>query len=875
MKELLFVEKYSGLSEREVEKRIKEHGLNVIQLEKKGSLLKIFIHQFTSLFIIILIIAAGISYFLGEKLETLAILSIIVFNGILGFAQEYKASKAVEALREMDVTHAKVIRDGVIRKIDSARIVPGDIIVLEEGDKIPADGKIIQSKVWCNEAIITGESDAVERKEGDKIIANTNVIKGRAFAKVVKTGKNTEFGKIAKLTIETKKDKTPLEKDLEVFSKKLATIILLIIIVIFIFNSLRSADIMESLMFALSLAISAIPEGLPIVVTVTLSLGVLKMVKKNALVKRLLSVQSLGSVDVICSDKTGTITKNEITVKVVWMDGKEYTISGIGYKPYGDIFYENKKIVPSTHLLKLFEIASLCTTAEIEDVEKPVGDSTELSILYAGMKMGINKNKLKERFPIITMFTFDSELKRMSTVHNENGKYLVCVKGSVEGLLERSKNILYNGKYVRITEKIKKEIIEEMEQDARKSYRVLGVAMKSVEHGGSEFDREEIEKDLTFIGFMGMYDAPNDNVRESIQLCLESGIDVKMVTGDYKGTAVAIGKEIGLIGEYEEINEINITGEEIDELSDKELDERVMGIKIFSRVSPKQKLRILQSIKRNGKRVAMTGDGVNDAPALKYADVGISMGINGTDVTKESSDVILLDDNFSTIVEAIKEGRTIFNNIKKFIYYLLGSNFAEIIVIFNVLLVVALGLNSSANFIAMTVPLLPLQILWINLITDGLPAIALGNDPPSKGIMKQKNKDKILSMKEIKELILISIIIGLPSIYILLTQSNFEIIRTMLFNYLVFVQIIYVLSIRTSNFILSRELFSNKFLLLTILISGGLQFLILNYEPLSSIMRIAPLGMGEWKIIFGSILLVIGIIEILKCKRRGKMEIFK
>jgi P-type Ca2+ transporter type 2C len=868
------MEKFKGLSEKEAKEKIKKYGLNVIEYKKTTSPFKIFISQFTSLFIIILILAALLSYTLGETLETMAILFIVIFNGILGFIQEYKASKAVEALQKMDVTTAKVIRDGIIKKIDSANIVPGDVIILEEGDKIPADAEIMDSKIWCNVAIITGESEPVEKKEKDEVMANTIVVKGRAVAKVLKTGKETEFGKIAELTIITKKDKTPLEKDLEEFSKKIAIIIFFIISVIFVFMLVRTGDIIEGLMFAVSLAISAIPEGLPIVVTVTLSLGILKLAKNNALVKRLLSVQSLGSVDVICTDKTGTLTKNELTIKMAWVDGNEYDITGTGYIGKGDVLYNGKKIVPPNNLLETIKTASLCTTAEIEHVEKPIGDPTELSILYAGMKMGLSKEVLERRYPLLSVFPFDSDLKRMSTVHNDNNKYLICVKGGLEIILNHSKEISYKGKIIKINEKIKKEIMESMEKNAKKSYRIIGVAMKSVELNGTEFDREEVEKDLTFLGFIGMYDAPNENVKESVKLCLESGIDVKMITGDHKITAMAIGKEIELIDGDEDENEVNITGEELDKIDDEELDKRVLKIKIFSRVSPEQKLRILKSIKRNGKRVAMTGDGVNDAPALKYADIGISMGINGTDVAKESSDVILLDDNFSTIVEAVKQGRTIFRNINKFIYYLVGSNFAEILVIINVLIVVVLELNSSANVIAMTVPLLPLQLLWINLVTDGFPAIALGNEPASKETMKKKIAEKILSKRRIIELIFMSAIISLPSIYIVLTQNNFETIRTMIFNYLVFVQMFYVLSIRTPNFIFGKELFSNPGLLGMICLSFVLQLIVINFEPLTSIMHVTPLTIDNWIVIAGSILITIGIFEGIKKFLKGKIEIF-
>lgn len=868
------MEKYKGLSEKEAKEKIEKYGLNVIEYKKTTSPIKIFISQFTSLFIIILILAALLSYALGETIETIAILLIVVFNGFLGFIQEYKASKAVEALKKMDVTTAKVIRDGIIKKIDSANIVPGDIIILEEGDKIPADAEIIDSKIWTNEAIITGESEPVEKKEKGEVMANTVVVKGRAVAKVLKTGKETEFGKIAELTIITKKDKTPLEKDLEEFSKKIAIIIFFVISVIFVFMYIRTGNLMEGLMFAVSLAISAIPEGLPIVVTVTLSLGVLKLAKSNALVKRLLSVQSLGSVDVICTDKTGTLTKNELTIKMTWVDGNEYDITGTGYIGKGDVLHKDRKIVPPNNLLETIKIASLCTTAEIEHVEKPIGDPTELSILFAGMKMGISKKVLERRYPLISVFPFDSDLKRMSTVHKDNSKYLICVKGGLEIILEHSKNIFYKGKKIKINEKIKKEIMESMEKNARKSYRIIGVAMKSVELNGTEFDRDEVEKDLTFLGFIGMYDAPNDNVKESIRLCLESGIDVKMITGDHKITAMAIGKEIKLINGDEDESEINITGKELNEIEDEELDKIVLKIKIFSRVSPEQKLRILKSIKRNGKRVAMTGDGVNDAPALKYADVGISMGINGTDVAKESSDVILLDDNFSTIVEAVKQGRSIFRNISKFIYYLVGSNFAEILVIINVLIVVALGLNSSADVAAMTVPLLPLQLLWINLVTDGFPAIALGNEPASKEAMKKKIADKILTRRRILELIFMSAIMSLPSIYIVLTQDNFETIRSMIFNYLVFVQIFYVFSIRTPRFILGRDLFSNPALLSMVSLSFVLQLAVINFEPLTSIMHVTPMSLEMWGVVGVSVLLVLAVFESIKIILKGKIEIF-
>jgi Ca2+-transporting ATPase len=540
----------------------------------------------------------------------------------------------------------------------------------------------------------------------------------------------------------------------------------------------------------------------------------------------------------------------------------------------------NKSVAPNKQVRDMLAYAAMCTTAEIEAAERPVGDPTEISLLFAAKKIGISKTDALKKLPLVTEFNFDSKLKRMTTVHSTDGHYLICTKGAVEMLLEKCERIEKDGKPEKLSAADKKKIIEKMEQYAESSYRVIGVAHKIVELGSKEFDRQKIESGLTFLGMVAMYDAPRDEVYDAVKMCRKAGIDVKMLTGDYEKTAIAVAKEIGLLDENDRsAKRYAITSEQLDNMSDRELDKAVLDAKVFSRMTPEQKLRILRSLKRCKKVVAMTGDGVNDAPALKLADVGVAMGIMGTDVAKESGDIILLDDNFATIVEAIREGRTIFANIKKFIYSLLGHNLAEVIIVMVVATLAELALLSSTNlsFYEFIIPLLPLQLLWINLITDGLPAVALGFDPPAKDIMQRKTaKESILSKNVLAQLAILSVIIALPALIIFYYAPSLGfsvgLTRTIIFTYVVTVELVAVLSIRAKSFFLT-QLFSNKFLIAMIGISLIAQLLAL-YTPLSTVLGTVPLTVENWYLVIGGIVFVLVAMELAKLILKEKIVLF-
>ncbi|MGC8923801.1 MAG: cation-translocating P-type ATPase [Candidatus Micrarchaeia archaeon] len=872
---VMFKEKLQGLSDAEASKRLKEHGPNILEIAEEISPIKIFIDQFRSLFVLVLLAAAIISFAINETLDSIAIFAILILNSILGFIQEYRASKAIEALRKISVQYARVVRNGIIKVLDSKYIVPGDVILIEEGDKIPADCEVYESiNLECDEAIITGESRPVKKEKGDAVYANTLVVRGRGTCIAKKTGLETQFGKIALLTTKTTKEEVPLEVELNKMSKRMTILILFIALTIFIISYFSEKSLIETFMFSVSLAVAAIPEGLPIVVTITLAIGVQRMARKNAIVKRMLAVQGLGSVDVICTDKTGTLTKNEMAIRKIWCDGLEYDVTGSGYSDKGTLMIKNMPVIPSKQTANMLKYAMLCTTGQIEDVEKPIGDPTEISILYAAKKIGLSKKDALKDMPLIVEFGFDSSLKRMTTVHQDGKNYLICTKGAVESLLGICNRVLINGKIYRLDKKKEKEILQKMEEYANNAYRVIGVAY-GIKQKSSKASREETEKNLVFMGMLAMYDAPREEVYAAIDACKKANIDVKMLTGDYEKTAIAIAKEIGLLSnEDNDFERFCLNGEQISNLTDDELAEKVKEVKIFSRVSPDQKMRVLKALKRNNKIVAMTGDGVNDAPSLKLADIGIAMGIMGTDVARESGDIVLMDDNFATIVEAVKEGRTIMNNIMKFVYYLISANFSELIIITGIILFAELStLNSTGEFL---LPLLPLHILWINLLTDGLPAIALGVDPVEKNLAKNNGKRKeLLSFRSIIELAIISLIISLPAfgLFFVSRENGYstQLIRTILFTYIVVSELALVFIIRTRGFSVIK-LFTNKYLVLAVLVSLLLHLYIL-YSPANEIMKVTPLLAENWQMILIGVLLVMILLESIKLALPNKSEI--
>ena len=711
-----------GLSEASAEERLKQYGLNEIKEGKKISPWEIFFAQFKSVVIWILILATIISAFLKEYIDAIVILVIIVLIAVIGFFQEYKAERAIEALKKLASLKAVVIRDGNKKEIDAKQLVPGDLIFLETGDKVPADARLIEVfNLQTQEAALTGESspvskltkelpektDTADRK--NMVFSSTIVTSGRAKAIVVATGMQTEIGKIAKMIEEVKPEPTPLQKKMDNLGKWLGKVVTVIVVIIFVAGMIfQDKPILEMLKLAAAVAVAAIPEALAGVVTIALAIGTKRMLKRNALVRRLPSVETLGSTTTICTDKTGTLTVNEMTVKKLFVSGKIIEVSGTGYETKGKFLYKNKP-VEIREIELLLRIGALSNNAELKE-DNLLGDPTEGALIVSAAKVGLIKEELESEWQRIDEIEFTSERKMMTTIHKHHGEKIAYVKGAPEVVLKLCNYIYINGKAKKLTEEMRKEILEINKEFADSALRILGFAYKTL------VDTHP-EKNLIFVGLQGMIDPPREEVKLAIEKCKKAAVKVIMITGDHEITAKAVAKEIGLVGKA-------ITGQHLDEI--KNLEEIVEDIVIFARVNPEHKLRIIDALKKKGHIVAMTGDGVNDAPALKKADIGIAMGITGTDVSKEASAMILTDDNFASIVNAVEEGRGIYGNIRKYIGFLLSGNIGEVLIVF-------LGI-----IFGLPLPLTATQILLINLVTDGLPALALSADPYEPNAMSRK-----------------------------------------------------------------------------------------------------------------------------------------
>lgn len=857
----LYVNTETGKSSSQAEKELKENGLNKLEGEKEITLLKMFLLQFKDFLVIILIIASIISILLGEMLEGIIILTIVILNSILGVYQENKASNALKALKEMSSPQTKVLRDGKVVKINSEHITKGDIVYIEAGDYIPADIRLIESiNLKIDESALTGESIPIEKNSsvifdknvdlGDRIncaYMGTVVTYGRGKGIVTNTGMETQMGKIASMLANSNNEKTPLQNKLDKFGKILGLVCIFVCIAIFLLGIFRKMLFFEIFMLSVSLAVAAIPEGLTVVVTVVLSMGMQKMVKSNAIIKRLSAVESLGSTTVICSDKTGTLTQNKMTV-VKMFDGENFfDVTGTGYTDKGKIIAENgAENNISDDLSTLIEGAVLCNDS-IFDKEKEIiiGDPTEGALTVLGEKIGLKKDILNEKYPRINEIPFDSDRKLMTTFHKKNGKIIMYTKGAPDIILSKSEYILKDGLSKFMNNTIKEKILNANNLFADSALRVLGVGYKIFDSlNGIEIEKQE--SNLIFLGLIGMIDPPRQEAKNAIEICKKAGIKVKMITGDHKITASAIGKELGII------NNINqsMEGKEIDSLSEIELSKKVKNINVFARVSPEHKVKLVKSIKSNGEIVAMTGDGVNDAPSLKTADIGIAMGITGTDVSKEASDMILTDDNFASIVKAIEEGRTIYNNIRKVVAYLLSCNIGEIILIF------------FAMLIGFASPLGAIQLLAINLITDAFPAFALGMENKEDNIMNKKPRDPKESIVDKKTLLAISIqSISLASAALLSfvigyfefkTASNrFETARTFCFITLVLGELFRAYSARSeSKSIFKMNIFSNKFLNKTVLLSALFLFATVYIPFLNEIFGTVYLKITDLEIAF-------------------------
>lgn len=845
-----------GLSESESQKRLKEFGPNQLIEKGKESALHLFFDQFSNVIVWVLIGAAVIAGALGEWIDALAIMIIVILNAFIGFFQEYKAEKSLAALRKMVTRSSKVIREGKLQTVPSKQIVPGDLILIDAGDHIPADGRFIRCfGLTTQEAALTGESVPIHKTAGpitadDLSISDkknmgflgTVALSGKGYMIATGTGIETELGKIASLLEQGNDEKTPLQKQLQSLGLRLVWLCLGIVVLVFFLGYLKGTPLVENLLIAISLAVAAIPEGLSAIVTITLSIGVYRMAKRKALVRKLPSVETLGCTTVICTDKTGTLTQNEMTVRSIFVNHTFIDVTGIGYIPDGNFEIDHKTINPkdSLELFTALKIGVLCNGAELTQNHVVAGDSTEGALLAAAGKANLFKHYLEIENPLISEIPFDSERKRMSMVRQTPEGLVLFIKGAPDTILALSESILLNGKIESLTNERKKIIIDANAYLASQALRVLAVGYRPI----SQEDKidHSLEDKLIFIGLIAMMDPPRQEVKNAIESCEKAGIATVMITGDHKETAIAVAKELNLLKK----DSIILTGNELDRIDDEHLKASLPKIAIYARTSAQHKLRIVKAWKSLGDVAAMTGDGVNDAPALKEANIGIAMGITGTDVTKEVSDMVILDDNFASIVNAIEEGRGIYDNITKFVCYLASSNIAEILVVF-------LGMLAGFTDYAGNpfVPLTAVQILWINLASDGLPAIALGVDPIDPKAMQRpprRPSDPIISRKKALHLLLISFIIALGTLSACYygMQTSQKHAQTMAFTTLVVLELAAVQIIRAPY---NLSIVSNPFILAAVTASFFLQLSILYTPILQRVFQTVPLNSREWGVI--------------------------
>ena len=847
----------NGLNENEAKKRLNIYGENILKEKKKESFLKKFIKQFNDFMIITLIIAAIISCILSflnqsnDYLDSIIIVVIVVFNALIGLIQENKAEKSIEALKKLSSPTTKVKRNSKIITIDSKDLVPGDIIILETGALVPADCYLYEAyNLKVEESALTGETVPILKEANIKlkekiaigdiknmVFSSTIITNGHAEAIVVDTGMNTKVGKIADMIISDSAPSTPLQKRLSNVGKILGIFALGICFLIFIIGSFKGISIFEMFMTSVGLAVAAIPEGLPAIVTIMLSIGVTKMARKNAIIRKLPAVETLGSSRVICSDKTGTLTQNKMQIVKV---------------------YDAKGTTQEKDTKFILELGCMCTDSYLNSSNGKIdidGEPTENAIVEAALKYKINKNDLYNKMKRVNEIPFDSNRKLMTTIHKlSNGKYRIITKGAPDTLIKRCSTYYENSSVKSINHTIKDNILKFNETMAKDALRVLAISYYDTPTLPYNITSNEIEKNLTFVGLVGMIDPPRVGVKEAVLTCKKAGIKTVMITGDHILTAKAIATNLGILKK----DELAITGDELDKLSDRDLRKNIMKYSVFARVSPEHKVRIVKAFQSTGAVVAMTGDGVNDAPALKIADIGVSMGKNGTDVAKNASDMILTDDNFVTIVEAIKEGRHIYENIKRAIHFLLATNIGEIVTIFVGLL---LGLDS---------PLLAIQLLWINLVTDSFPAIGLGLEKADKHIMDRKPinpKKGIFSNGLLNKIFFEGCMIGiltLISFYIGKTNYSLDVARTMAFASLGMLELFHSLNLRSDNSLFEVGLFKNKYLSLCIAISLILQILVIVITPIANIFNVVPLNSTQWIYVIIISIIPIAIMEIKK-----------
>ena len=849
-----------GLTEEEVKIRQAKYGKNKLKDKKKESIIIKFIKQFNDFMIITLIIAsiisAVISKMQGENdyVDSIIIIGIVIFNALMGVIQEAKAEKSIEALKQMTPQITKVIRNGKTTEINAEDLVKGDIVILETGNFIPADCRIIEShNLKIEESSLTGEAEP-SLKEANIICKKdiplgdmknmafmaSTVVNGTGKAIVTETGMETKVGQIANMIIEDEAPETPLQKKLGEVGKILGIACLAICIIIFIIGLIKKIEPIEMFMTAVGLAVAAIPEGLPAIVTIMLSIGVTKMAKRNSIIRKLPAVETLGSSNVICSDKTGTLTQNKMKVVEVKSKNPKFIIT----------------------------MATLCTDCEItveNNQEKVIGEPTEKAIVEEGLHIGCNKKETEKIFPRINEIPFDSNRKMMTTIHRIGRKYRIICKGAPDVLLDKcTKEILEIGdsQDIKVKTLDKLKIKNENEQMAHKALRVIAVAFKDVTELPSKIDSSTIENNLTFVGLIGMIDPPREGVKGAVKTCKTAGIKTVMITGDHLETAKAIAKDLGILNNGEKA----ITGQELDKMTQEQLEKNIKEYSVFARVTPEHKVRIVKAWQRNGAVVAMTGDGVNDSPALKNANIGIAMGKNGTDVAKNAADIILTDDNFVTIVEAVKQGRNIYDNIKKAVHFLLSTNIGEIVTIFVGLI---LGLKS---------PLLAIQLLWINLVTDSLPAIALGLEKPEKDIMQRKpidSKKGIFANGLWNKIILEGTMIGVLTLVAFSIGNKYytlEVARTMAFLSIGFLELIHSINVKNEKSIFETGLFENKYLVGSFVLGIFVQAIVVVVPAFAKVFEVVPLSLTQWIITIAISILPIPVIELQK-KIDSKNEI--
>jgi P-type Ca2+ transporter type 2C len=840
-----------GLSTKEAEKRQSTYGLNELSHKKKSSPILIFLAQFNDFIVWVLIAATVISGLMGDTADAITILIIVVVNAIMGFVQEYRTEKSLEALKELAAPTCKVIRDGVLKVINSIEVTIGDLIILEAGDRIPADGTFIESSgIMIDESLLTGESVGVSKdsKKGkNQGFMGTTVLKGRGILLIDSIGMNTEMGKIANLLDNIEEDKSPLRERLDSLGKILVALCLTICAVVTVLGILRGNEITEMFLLGVSLAVAAIPEGLAAIVTVALALGVSRMLKKNALVRKLPAVETLGCTSVICSDKTGTLTQNKMTVKEIYINGKIHDL-------------DKDQLTNHSTIMKALVYCNDCNyDFNIKNIDKALhGDPTETALIKAFFKdVNLLKSFVSNAKRIYDI-PFDSSRKMMSVIVREGTKEVCYMKGAPERVIDKCSHILENGTIKPLTTQKKKQVASYIEAMSNRALRCIAAAYKE----SNLVKSESLENNLIFLGVAGSIDPPRVEVRDAVLKCKLAGIQPVMITGDHKNTALAIAKSINICNTDDQA----MTGEEIETISDEDLMKKVKNVRVFARVSPHHKLRIVKAFKKQNNIVAMTGDGVNDAPAIKEADIGIAMGISGTDVTKEAASMVLMDDNFATIVSAVEEGRVIYDNIRKFIRYLLSCNLGEVLTMF------------LASLFYLPNPLTPIQILFVNLATDGLPAIALGVDPADKDIMMQQPREKgegIFARGLWSKIVVRGCLIGICTLLSFMTGRLYGMdlatCRTLALTTLVMSQLLHVFECRSERHsIFEIKVFTNPYLVLAVLVSMIMVCSILYIPFLSGVFNTVPLRLFQWGIVLfysGIIFMINSLYLFIKSKK--------